>query len=189
MGHGYDIWWADVSAFDPTYAATRQAAGDTVWWSFAAGDTAPYFNPITIDHSGIESRIAFWAAWMYRIKGFACSSVTGWGADPVSDPTPTGTAENGDGFLLYPPTADGQLVTSIRWELLREGAEDFEYLLLTNSGKVPKTPTTLSICDLTVESAVSSLTVYTRDTSAFKHLRDELGKLLEGKLLGCPALM
>ena len=73
----------------------------------------------------------------------------------VSDPTPAGTAENGDGFLLYPPTADGQLVTSIRWELLREGAEDFEYLLLTNNGKVPKTPTTLSICDLTVESAVS----------------------------------
>jgi hypothetical protein len=187
-GHGYDLWWADLSLFDPAYAATRQAAGDTVWWSFSASDAAPYFNPVTIDHSGIESRIAFWAAWEYRIKGFAYASVTGWGADPVADPTPTGSKQNGDGFLLYPPTADGQLVTSIRWELLREGAEDFEYLLLTNSGKVPKTPTTLTICDLTVESAVSSLTVYTRDTSSFQRLRDQLGLLLEGKLLGCPAL-
>jgi hypothetical protein len=188
-GYGYDLWWADVSAFDATYAATRQAAGDTVWWSFAAVDQPPYFNPITIDHAGIESRIPFWAAWKYRVRGFAYYSVTAWGSDPVSDPTPAGSSQNGDGFLLYPPTADGQLVTSIRWELLREGAEDFEYLLLTNGGKVPKTPSTLSICDLTVESAVSSLTAFTRDTSAFQHLRNQLGTLLEGKLLGCPALM
>ncbi len=191
MGHSYDLWWADLSLFDPTYAATRQAAGDAVWWTFLAGDQPPYFNPVTIDHSGIESRIPFWAAWKYRIKGFAYESVTGWGTDPVNDPTPAGTTQNGGGFLLYPPTADGQLVTSIRWELLREGAEDFEYLLMTNNGMEPKTPSLLSLCDLTVDSAVSSLTSYTRDTSAFKHLRDQLGLLMEGKLMpiGCPALM
>ncbi|HVY44957.1 MAG TPA: glycoside hydrolase domain-containing protein, partial [Minicystis sp.] len=187
MGHSYDLWWADLSAFDPSYAKVRQAAGDTVWWYFLYGDLPPHFNPITIDHAGIESRIPFWAAWKYRIKGFAYYSLTGWGSDPYGDPRPQGTNQNGDGFLLYPPKS-GQLVTSIRWELLREGAEDYEYLLLAAGGKAPATPDTAAGCDVSVDSAVSSTTAFTRDTSAFKHLRDELGAMLEGKVDGCPKL-
>jgi hypothetical protein len=186
-GHSYDLWWADLSEFEPTYAQTRQAAGDTVWWYFLYGDLPPHFNPITIDHAGIESRIPFWAAWSYRIRGFAYYSVTGWGGDPYGNPRPEGTNQNGDGFLLYPPTANG-LVTSIRWELLREGAEDFEYLLLANGGSMPETPSNSTAVDTTVKSAVSSTTSFTRDTAAFKHLRDQLGSMLEGKANGYPEL-
>jgi len=186
-GHGYDLWWADLSEFSPDYAKVRQAAGDTVWWYFLYGDLPPHYNPITIDHGGIESRIPFWGAWKYRIKGFAYYSVTGWGNDPVGDPKPQGTDQNGDGFLLYPPQ-NGEIVTSIRWELLREGAEDYEYFLLANGGAAPKTPDDAANCDLTVASAVSSTTSFTRDTSAFKHLRDQLGLMIEGKVDGCPAL-
>src|SRR5690606_3269969 len=123
-------------------------------------------------------RIPFWAAWKYRIKGFAYYSVTGWGADPYSDPRPQGTNQNGDGFLLYPPK-DGQIVTSIRWELLREGSEDYEYLLLAAGGAAPATPDQPGGCDLSVGSAVSSTTSFTRDASALKHLRDQLGLMLE----------
>jgi len=186
-GHCYDLWWADLSEFDPGYASTRQAAGDTVWWYFLYGDRPPHFNPITIDHPGIESRIPFWAAWKYRIRGFAYYSVTGWGDNPYGDPRPQGTDQNGDGFLLYPPI-DGQLVTSIRWELLREGAEDFEYLLLANGGTVPATPSDAAPCDTSVNSAVSSTTSFTRDASAFKHLRDQLGARIEGAINGWPVL-
>jgi hypothetical protein len=39
-----------------------------------------------------------------------------------------------------------------------------------------------------VDSAVSSVTAFTRDTSALKHLRDELGFYLEGQRDGCPLL-
>ena len=186
-GQSYDLWWADLSHFSPGYAKQRQALGEDVWWYFLYGDLPPHFNPITIDHPGIESRVAFWAAWKYRIKGFAYYSVTGWGGDPVNDPRPQGTNQNGDGFLLYPPD-NGKLVTSIRWELLREGAEDFEYLLLAAGGAMPKTPDQAATCDISVASAVSSVTSYTRDASALKHLRDQLGLMLEGKVNGCPEL-
>ena len=186
-GHSYDLWWADLSAFDPDYAAVRQAAGDTVWWYFLYGDRPPHFNPITIDHPGIESRIPFWAAWKYRVKGFAYYSVTGWGSDPYSNPKPQGTDQNGDGFLLYPPK-DGQLVTSIRWELMREGVEDFEYLRLANAGGIPVTPSDGAACDTTVNSAVSSTTSFTHDASALQHLRDQLGAKLEGAIDGWPVL-
>jgi len=186
-GHSYDLWWANLSEFQPDYAQTRQAAGESVWWYFLYGDLPPHFNPITIDHSGIESRIPFWAAWEYRIRGFAYYSVTGWGGDPYANPRPEGTNQNGDGFLLYPPTPSG-LVTSIRWELLREGAEDFEYLLLANGGSLPSTPSVTAAVDATVKSTVSSTTSFTRDTAAFKHLRDQLGSMLEGKVNGYPLL-
>ncbi|MBK9753780.1 MAG: DUF4091 domain-containing protein [Nannocystis sp.] len=103
-GNHYDLWWANLSAFEPVYAATRQALGEQVWWYFLYGDLPPHFNPITIDHAGIETRVAHWAAWKFRIRGFAYYSVTGWGADPIVDPRPQGTNQNGDGFLLYPPS-------------------------------------------------------------------------------------
>ena len=186
-GHSYDIWWADLSEFNPTYAATRQAAGDTVWWYYLYGDLPPHFNPVTIDHAGIESRIPFWAAWLYRIRGFAYYSVTGWGSDPINDPRPQGTNQNGDGFLLYPPDSSG-LVTSIRWELLREGEEDFEYLLLANGGAMPASPNDVAAVDVSVKSAVSSTTSFTHDSAALMHLRDQLGLMIEGKVNGFPVL-
>jgi hypothetical protein len=187
QGSSYDLWWADLSEFDPVYAKARQALGEDVWWYFLYGDLPPHFNPITIDHPGIETRIAYWAAFKYQIRGFAYYSVTGWGRDPVGDPKPQGTNQNGDGFLLYPPQS-GQLVTSIRWELLREGEEDYEYLRLAAGGTVPATPDTSTTCEQTVASAVSSTTSFTRDASALKHLRDQLGAMLEGKANGCPVL-
>lgn len=185
-GQSYDLWWADLSEFDPDYASVRQQAGDTVWWYFLYGDLPPHFNPITIDHPGIESRIGHWAAWKYRVKGFAYYSVTGWGSDPYSDPRPQGTNQNGDGFLLYPPQG-GKIVRSIRWALLREGAEDWEYLRLA-AGGAPDAPGDAVGCDVSVDSAVSSTTSFTRDAAAFKHLRDELGAYLGGERDGCPLL-
>lgn len=184
---GYDLWWADLSHFEPGYAKARQAAGEEVWWYFLYGDLPPHFNPVTIDHPGIESRIPFWAAYNHRVKGFAYYSVTGWGDDPRSDPRPQGTNQNGDGFLLYPPV-NGQLVTSIRWENLREGAEDYEYLVLAAGGAVPATPDTPAGCDVSAKSAAASVTSYTHDAAAFLHLRDELGYYLEGLRDGCPLL-
>lgn len=186
-GASYDLWWADLSEFKPDQAKARQAKGESVWWYFLYGDLPPHFNPITIDHPGLESRIAAWAAWKYRIRGFAYYSLTGWGKDPYNDPRPEGTNQNGDGFLFYPPKGSA-LVTSIRWELLREGAEDYEYLLLAAGGAMPKTPDEAAGCDVSVQSAVSSTTSFTHDSSGLKHLRDELGAYLEKQRDGCPKL-
>jgi hypothetical protein len=177
-GKSYDLWWANLSHFEPSYAKTRQALGEEVWWYFLYGDQPPFFNPIAIDHSGVESRIAFYAAYNYRIRGFAYYSVTG---------TQASTPLNGDGFLLYPPK-NGEIASSIRWELLREGEEDFEYLLLLANGKLPKTPDEAAGCDVSAASAASSPTSYTRDTSALQHLRNQLGLRLENKINGCPVL-
>lgn len=185
-GASYDLWWANLSEFSPDYAAARQGLGEEVWWYFLYGDLPPHFNPITIDHPGLESRIGHWAAWKYRIRGFAYYSVTGWGSDPYSNPKPMGTNQNGDGFLLYPPQ-NGRIVDSIRFALLREGQEDYEYFRLA-AGAIPTTPGSEVGCDASVASAVSSVTSFTRDASALQHLRNELGAYLGGERNGCPVL-
>ena len=187
QGKGYDIWLADLSDFEEAYAKKRQALGESVWWYFLYGDTPPHFNPITIDHPGVETRIAFYAAWKHRIRGFYYFKVTGWGSDPYTNPRPEGTDQNGDGFLIYPPK-NGKLVSSIRWELLREGVEDFEYLLMLAGGTMPKTSDEVTGCDSSVASAVRSVTDFTKDAAALQHLRDQLGYRLEKKVNGCPAL-
>ena len=56
VAHDSGIPWADL-------AKQRQALGEDVWWYFLYGDRPPFFNPITIDHQGIESRIAYFAAY------------------------------------------------------------------------------------------------------------------------------
>jgi hypothetical protein len=53
---------------------------------------------------------------------------------------------------------------------------------------MPRTPDEAAGCDVSVASAVSSTTAFTRDASALQSLRDQLGAYLEGAVDGCPKL-
>ncbi len=96
-----------------------------------------------IDRTGIEARITPWLAWLERVEGLVYYSTTDWSPNPWSQPWLNDG--NGDGFLFYPPkdgtiafdaanAQSNRLVPSIRWELMREGMEDYEYLWLLNEG-------------------------------------------------------
>ncbi|MBN1947417.1 MAG: DUF4091 domain-containing protein [Bradymonadales bacterium] len=145
-----DIWVPLISDHDPVWAQERQEAGEEVWWYVCTGPRAPYPNNF-IDHPGIEHRIRFWMAFMRGVTGSLYWQTTYWTndtvfeppdyQDPWSDPQSyyyyegqAGKWGNGDGRLVYPPRewADGQEriegpTPSLRWELLREGIEDYEY--------------------------------------------------------------
>ena len=148
-GH-VDIWAPVLNNYGRDWASERQAAGDEVWWYVCTGPRSPYPNNF-IDHPGIEHRVRFWMAWQYNIQGSLYWSGTYWTndnkfeppgyQDPWTDPMSYYIYEdreihwgNGDGRLVYPPRdwADGREriegpVPSQRWELLREGIEDYEY--------------------------------------------------------------
>lgn len=106
----------------------RIAAGNEVWWYVNHTPPRPYAN-FFVDFAAIEHRILFWQTWALGIKGMHYWSVnfTAPGDNPwagLVDVTPA----NGDGFLLY-PGPDGP-VNSIRWEIIRDGIEDYDYLVL-----------------------------------------------------------
>ncbi|MBN2205990.1 MAG: DUF4091 domain-containing protein, partial [Candidatus Aminicenantes bacterium] len=146
-----DIWTPVIDLFRPDWAAERRARGEEVWWYVCTWPPAPYPNNF-IDHPGIEHRVRFWMAWRYALQGDLYWSTNWWTEDnvfpppdyqdPWQDPMSynfhrgvAGTWGNGDGRLVYPPRGwkDGRTrlegpTPSLRWELIREGIEDFEYL-------------------------------------------------------------
>ncbi len=158
---GYDIWIAHVRAYQQAYAQQRQQLhGEQVWFYSLDHDPDPYFNPTRVDRQGTHLRIIPWVSWHYRASGWAYY----------------------DGNRFF----DGTRPT-IRAELLREGFEDYEYLLLANKGQRPRV-NVAEAADRTVDSVASSLTTWTKDADALMALRHELGRYIEGKRATLPVL-
>ncbi len=153
---GPHIWCPLTPSFDPVLAAERRRHGEQFWWYVCCGPKAPYAT-LFIDHPGTELRVWLWQTWQRGIDGILVWQATYWTSptaypdrahpqNPYEDPMgwvsggepgarrPWG---NGDGRFLYPPeaAADGRPaasvldgpVDSIRWEMLRDGIEDYEY--------------------------------------------------------------
>ncbi len=158
IGH-VDIWCGLTSLWTPGQMAERRAAGEETWWYIANVPKAPYLTEF-IDHPGTELRLWPWQSWQYGVTGILIWNTVYWTSshsndaptvqDPWADPMSyvagasfaSGSAEvwgNGDGRFLYPPrgsldTNSGPRlegpVNSVRWENLRDGMEDYEYLWL-----------------------------------------------------------
>lgn len=150
-----DIWCPLTPEVTPEIVKGRAAAGEELWWYLCTGPKAPHLA-IFIDHPGTCMRLWPWQSWQYGVQGILVWATVYWSSptaypaparqDPWSDPmswvsgysTPVGTKRpwgNGDGRFLYPPrgrkgeeaVAEGP-VNSLRWESLRDGMEDYEYL-------------------------------------------------------------
>ncbi len=152
-----DVWSPLLDLYSEPFARERQAKGEQVFWYVCTGPRAPYPNDF-IDHPGLEHRLRFWMAFAYGVQGDLYWQTNYWTndevfppparQDPWTDPMShhfqggkPGIWGNGDGRLLYPPRGwkDGKKrveapVPSLRWELIREGLEDFEYLWLLRDG-------------------------------------------------------
>lgn len=153
-----DLWCPVSPAFDLEQARARQAAGEQLWWYICTGPKEPYCT-LFIDHPATDLRVWLWQTWQRNISGILIWESIYWTSDtafpdslqnPYEDPmsyvtgysTPRGEKKpwgNGDGRFLYPPesAAAGSKepnleppVSSIRWEMLREGIEDLDYLYI-----------------------------------------------------------
>jgi len=106
----------------------RLEAGDEVWW-YTAGPVKP-FPTLQIEDDPSAFRIIPWLQQLYDIKGFLHWEAANW-IRPFDEPL-IQFFGNGEGVLVYP--GDLQPIPSIRLELLREGLEDMEYLMLLRRG-------------------------------------------------------
>ncbi|MCD6362284.1 MAG: DUF4091 domain-containing protein [Armatimonadetes bacterium] len=149
-----DIWCPVLHNYDEEKCHARQAAGDRIWWYVCTGPKAPYAG-LFIDHNALDLRVWQWMTHKYDVQGCliwatnywyspARTRETGSYQNPWDDPmsyTSSGGGYwgNGDGRFMYPPNVDPNSerepvvcgpVDSIRWEMLREGLEDYEYFAL-----------------------------------------------------------
>lgn len=156
---GPNIWCPISHHYDHESAERRRAEGESFWWYVCTGPKAPYCT-LFIDHPGTELRVWLWQTWQRKIDGILVWQTNYWTSsaaypdhpqNPYEDPmgwtsgysTPAGAKRpwgNGDGRFIYPPLAAADAnpsgpvlegpVDSIRWEMLRDGIEDYEYLAI-----------------------------------------------------------
>ena len=92
---------------------------------------------------------------------------------------------NGDGQLVY-PWPDGSLVSSVRLEIMRDGAEDLEYFVLlrdavTDLERNGKQPELLAEVKklLTLDTVIQSPMTYNGDPGMIEAMRRKAASLLQ----------
>ena len=156
---GPTIWCPVTPNFSRIDAAVRKSANESFWWYVCTIPKSPYAG-LFIDHAGIELRTWLWQTWQNGIDGILIWQSNYWHSEaayvetrqnPYADPmswmssisAPIGSKRpwgNGDGRLIYPPLASVAAqrtspiiagpVASQRWEMLRDGIEDYEYFAI-----------------------------------------------------------
>ena len=188
-----DIWLPVLHEYDPVAAHDRLLNhGEESWIYFLYGTRSPFFNPITLDHPAIEGKFTGWFLWKYRARGIAYYALNDWGQNPWTSPLSSG--HNGDTFMLYPPSPANtpiaygsnvhRFVPSIRFELMRDSLEDYEYLYLLAGGQ-PQ-PGQVNIADPLVDKIITGLASYTRDSGFMADLRRLIGLKLGGEIASIP---
>jgi len=144
---------------DPAVVAKLAAQGREFWSYLCTAPKGPWVT-LFIDHPAINLRIWLWMSQRFGLKGILVWRANSWSSptlfpagelqNPWEDPmsytvgygVPYGQVNywgNGDGRFLYPPNRHpGEdktkyltgPVNSIRWEILRDGIEDYEYFKL-----------------------------------------------------------
>ena len=213
---GPNIWCPISNAFDMEDAEGRRAHGEKFWWYVCTGPKAPYCT-LFIDHPATELRVWLWQTWQRNIDGILVWQSNYWTSDaaypdnpqdPYADPmgwtsgysTPAGTKRpwgNGDGRFIYPPeaAADGQQddavlagpVDSIRWEMLRDGVEDYEYLamlrgLIDQAEETGRDHPTLAEFRTLLEvpaEITASMTEFTIDPAPIEKRREAIARAIE----------
>jgi hypothetical protein len=197
---GYvDIWAPIMNNYNEADARARQAAGDQVWWYVCCNPHNPYPNNF-IEYPSISPRILHWVTWNEKVDGVLYYQATWWrGVNPWEDPmsvNENGTSKwgNGDGRLVYPPErkpsdkfiAKGP-VPSIRWEMIREGMEDYDYFYILRS-LIEKRKASGGADDAVkngeealamVEACAKSPTDYTLDPAQLEQARAKVAEAIE----------
>ena len=181
-----DIWAVHVPVMDTVnnrVVLDRVAAGNAVWWYVNHTPPRPYGN-FFLDFAAMEHRILFWQTWALGISGMHYWSANY--SDPDANPWRDQldiTPANGDGFLLYPGPSGP--ISSIRWETIRDGIEDYDYLVLFrehvktleakggNEALLKRAGEVYNLKEL-----VPDLVSYTRDPNVLQAKRDALAKMI-----------
>ena len=136
----FDVVDVNIGQFYKGAAPQILKKGGRVWWCVCCW---PSSHPnLFVDYPALDARIIGWLSWKLDIEGFEYWSVSSWtrclktmGGKKVIDQVDSKWSANsfgkynGDGYLTY-PGPNNVLLSSIRFEALRDGFEDHEYLAI-----------------------------------------------------------
>ncbi len=169
----------------------EQAKGGEATWYISCDQAYPQPNYF-IDAPALDPVMVPWITERYKMNGFLYWAANFWNQtpDPWLDPVTFisgfecsgGYVLNGEGSLIYPgnhtkrytgqPDVNGP-VSSIRFELLREGIEDYEYIwMLKNKGAA-------DFADEIVKNMVVDVSTFSRNLAELYLSRKAMAMKLE----------
>lgn len=169
--------------------ASRVAAevdgGDKSWVYYCWEPLGPY-TTFDASRQTLEQRVALWQAMDNDVTGFLYFAATLWSGGvwrTIHTTNAGGDIVYGDGILLYPGKYPGMdeiqgPISSMRFESLRDGIEDYMYLDMAK--ELISEETYNSLMDAVTVSAVE----WTDDSELFYSVRVALGKMLESAVNG-----
>jgi hypothetical protein len=199
---------------NPGVIAELVPQGREFWSYLCTGPKSPWVS-LFIDHPAVNLRIWLWMTYQFRMKGILVWRTNYWTSsslfppdilqNPWQDPmsyvvgygVPYGQVNswgNGDGRFLYPPNRDPNKdktkylcgpVNSVRWEILREGIEDYEYFILLEKAVKNAGPEKRALADQGREllnfpgSLFKNGKEYTKDPQDLLNYRQKIALLLE----------
>ena len=88
-----------------------------------------------VDYPAVSARTLGWQAWKTGARGWLtyetmADFATAWEGPRFQYPLFSGPVVWGMGQMFYPEPAGAGVVPSLRWEMMRKGCEDYEYLWL-----------------------------------------------------------
>lgn len=183
---GYvDIHVPHSDCYEPIYLDRRRQAGDEIWAYVCISAQRPYLNNWGIDYPGMDHRLLLWQLFDQDITGFLYWETCYWTVNPWED-TMTYPGGNGDGSLIY-PGPDGP-VDSIRWELNRDGIEDYDMLVMLREAAEAARVRGEDVGDaerlLGFPHLTRSWTEYSEDPDELERQRLAVGDCLEALMRG-----
>lgn len=149
-------------------------------WAYVSCEpkyTSPYQN-ILLFNDGTEGRTMFWTSYLNDVTGFLYWHVSYY--DAIGNNTytlrnPFSKTGPGDGILIYPGQAYGQLdpIASVRLINMRDGIEDYQLLAMLEEAKGEE------YTDELVKHITTSTLTYTRDDDVIYNVRSFLLRALE----------
>ncbi|MHC4435334.1 MAG: DUF4091 domain-containing protein [Planctomycetota bacterium] len=119
-----EIWVPKLDHLATWYDVYKRAQdqGNELWFYTVGIFQGGSYPNKTADVALIESRILHWLNYRFGLKGYLHWGFNQWTDDPFEAPG----QHRGDGWQVY-PKKDG-LMCSLRWEQMRNGLQDYEYL-------------------------------------------------------------
>ena len=181
-GGELEVYCPELGYFDKWYDHLSQLQKQgkiELWFYTCCNPRGLYANRFT-DYELIKPRLLHWMNYYYDARGYLHWGLAYWTDKPYKDAA-KGALPPGDAWIIY-PGKDGP-VSSIRWEALRDGVEDFELLWLLEKeqtkaarklgldpAKIDCRATSKSIC----AQLINTLTDYSKDVGKLRAARDQI---------------
>lgn len=185
--------------------AQKRKTSDEKLWCYVCLAPQGHAPNRFLDIASIRNRIIFWICFSQRLQGFlhwgyaywrswiptmpSCVDISPWmdatgGSIYCTDRQPLPA---GDTHIVYP--GKQSLCSSLRWEIIRKGIEDYQMLCMledlavADGGKTEAGKRALSVIDHIRNELAFDAQVYTRNEDEFFTVYEEVLSLLEKLIL------